>query len=340
MNQIFHIIDILLYATHPRMIHRFVRELGYLPRIASPSTYHEKMLWRMIFDHNPLFVTLSDKLGARARFSAKCPEVRLPGILWQGSCPEELPLRFLNENVVIKANHGCGYNWFAPRQPPDADRFRRKLRRWLRRDYSRKLGEWAYSEISRQLFVEELVDADRPDDMIELKIHVFHGRVFYTVVYMHEKSPRSLSAIFDVTGKRLSVTNSVVAKDPGRALPADFELPACYRDAMDAAVRVAGELDYVRVDFMISGERLYGGEITVYPSAGLMTNSCAESMAALGDAWDIRRSWLLSASHKGWRRHYARYLRKTLDDAAAKQPEWLEPGRRRPGLAVYRSGRD
>lgn len=340
MNRLFHSIDLLLYTTHPRMIQRFVKELGYMPRIASPCTYHEKMLWRMIFDHNPQFVTLSDKLGARARFSAKCPEVHLPRILWQGRCPEELPLRFLNENVVIKANHGCRYNWFSPRQEPDADRFRRKLRRWLRKDHSNKRGEWAYSEISRQLFVEELVDVARPGEMIELKVHVFHGRVFYTVVYMHEKTPQSLSAIFDVTGKRLSVTNSVVAKDPGRALPADFKLPACYRDAMDAAVRVAGELDYLRVDFMISGERLYGGEITVYPSAGLMTNSCTESMAALGDAWDIRRSWFLSASHKGWRRQYARYLHKSLNDGDVRQPEWLGRGRHRLGQAVYRSGRD
>lgn len=84
---------------------------------------------------------------------------------------------------------------------------------------------------------------------------------------------------------------------------------------MDAASRVAGDLDYVRVDFMVVNDVLFGGEITVYPSAGLMTNSSRESLTEMARRWDIRGSWFLAKPQKGWRRIYARALRGALDRA-------------------------
>ncbi len=317
MTGLFRLLDFILYAIHPVMVFRFVRELGHLPRITLPRTYNEKMLWRMIFDRNPQFVAYSDKLATKASFARVCPALRVPAVLWQGDTPEEMPVRFLSAPVVIKASHGCRFNWFPARMPPDQEAFQSEAHRWLATDYSRQLGEWAYREVRPRLFVEERVEATPPGEIIELKVHVFHGQVFYAVVYLREKTSRSLSAIFDAAGSRLSVTNSVVAGDPGRALPENFQLPACYRQAMDAASSVADRTDYLRVDFMVADDILFGGEITVYPTAGLMTNSSPECMAALGRAWDLRRSWLLAAPQEGWRRHYARWLRTALDDGAS-----------------------
>jgi len=314
MTALFRLVDFILYAIHPVMVFRFVRELGHLPRITRPRTYNEKMLWRMVFDRNPRFITYSDKLATKAYFARICPKLRVPGVLWQGDAPENMPGRFLSEPVVIKASHGCNFNWFPAHMPPDQEAFKCKARRWLATDYSRRMGEWAYREVPPRLFVEERVEATPPNEIVELKVHVFHGRVFYTVVYLREKTSRSLSAIFDAAGSRLPVTNSVVVSDPGRALPEDFRLPACYSQAMDAAVRISDQADYLRVDFMIADDVLFGGEITVYPTAGLMTNSSPECMDALGRAWDIRRSWLLSTPHAGWRRHYVKWLRRALDD--------------------------
>lgn len=222
MSRLLKVFDGVLYATHPVMVLRLFRELGYLPRIALPHTYNEKMLWRMIFDRNPRFVLFSDKLGSRVHFAKTCPGLHLPRILWRGEHPADLPRLFLTEPVVIKANHGCGFNWFPARMPRDEELLQRTLRQWLATDYSRKWGEWAYRGVLPQVFVEERLGATLPGEMIELKVHLFHGKVFYTVVYVGEKTGHSLSAIFSKDGDRLTVTNSVVAEDAGRALPSEF----------------------------------------------------------------------------------------------------------------------
>jgi hypothetical protein len=52
-----------------------------------------------------------------------------------------------------------------------------------------------------------------------------------------------------------------------------------------------------------------------------MTNSRPECMDALGRAWDIRGSWLLSTPQEGWRRLYARWLRRALGDLAGPGDE-------------------
>jgi hypothetical protein len=139
--------------------------------------------------------------------------------------------------------------------------------------------------------------------------------VFYTVVYIDEGKPWSKSAIFDEHRRRLAAMNSIAAKDPARRLPADYQLPSCYSTAMDVAKAVAARFDYLRVDFMHARGQLYAGEITVYPTAGLMTNSDPVLMDEMGRCWDLRRSWFLSAPQTGWRGAYQRMLREAVAEA-------------------------
>lgn len=68
----------VLTLRHPALVARFAMRLGYLPNPAAPSRYNELMLWRKIVDRNPLFVTLTDKLAAKAYIHAACPELPIP----------------------------------------------------------------------------------------------------------------------------------------------------------------------------------------------------------------------------------------------------------------------
>ena len=74
-----------LFAVHYRRQFQIFRKVvGYGPNIAFPSRYHDKMLWRKIFDHNPLFVTFCDKLATKEYVRARAPGIRMPATLWVG----------------------------------------------------------------------------------------------------------------------------------------------------------------------------------------------------------------------------------------------------------------
>lgn len=308
-------LNLVIYLRYIRAAHSFYKELGYLPNVALPGTYNEKMFWRRVFDRDPRFVTYCDKLETKELFRAHAPVIDLAQTLWSGSDPAGMPSSLMRADVVVKSSSGSRANWFFGEMPADRNAFLAACRKWLSKPYGVKHGEWAYTKTRRMLFAERTVISDRTK-LEDMKVHLFGGEVFYTLIYLGEKTSESRSAIFDEHGKRLTVTNSVVAKNPAKAAAASYRVPECYPVAMDIARKLARDSDYLRVDFMVADGKLYGGEITAYPTAGLMTNSEPEVLRKMGECWDLRRSWFLSTAQTGWRALYKRFLLRAMDAKA------------------------
>src|SRR5262249_55554258 len=105
-------ISALVALRHRRLMRRFARQMGSRPDPAFPRSYNEKLLWRKLFDHDPRFVTFTDKLAAKAYAAATCPDLAVAPTLWSGADPREIPADLLEADVVVKTNHGCGFNIF------------------------------------------------------------------------------------------------------------------------------------------------------------------------------------------------------------------------------------
>ena len=297
----------------------YVDEIGSLPNIAFPSSYNEKMFWRRVFDRDPAFVTYCDKLATKKIFENYAGDLHVAETLWTGTDPDALPAELCNDDVVVKFNAASTRNWFFGRPPEPPDRFKSTLRRWMRRwPYGAGSGQWGYSQVKPLLYAERMV-APAEEWIVEFSVHLFGGEVFYTLVYLGEKRRGSLCSIYDESGNRLSVTNTLVMRDPARALPEDFELPDCYATAMRIARDIARDSDYLRIDFMCPDGKLYGGEVTVYPGGGLMTNSDPEVLAEMGRIWDLRRSWFLRTPQSGWRQWYRAKLQAFAETNAKER---------------------
>ncbi|MCI5077854.1 ATP-grasp fold amidoligase family protein [Oricola sp.] len=294
------------HVAHARAVRTFRKHLRYLPNIAFPTTYHEKMLWRRVFDHDPAFARFCDKLETKSIFAALDPPIATAPTLWTGTDPRDLPDDLFGPGIVVKCNAGSRRNWFAG-EAPDRAAFEAEARRWMAKPFGTKNSEWAYRSVDRRIYAERMLAPDRRA-LDELKIHMIGGEVYFTVVYREENTPTSKSALFDADGRRLAVRNSMARIRPERRLPPDYRLPDCYPQALAAARTLARGRDYVRVDFFVIDGRLHGGEITVYPTAGLMTNSHPDVIADMSRRWDLRRSWFCSTPQMGWRENYRQRL--------------------------------
>ena len=94
-----------LVAAHPVLVSQFVRTLGYWPNPAVPRRFHEKILWRKLVDHNPIFVTLTDKLAAKRIARTRCPGLAVAKVLWVGIEPRALPMSLVTRDVAVKAKN-------------------------------------------------------------------------------------------------------------------------------------------------------------------------------------------------------------------------------------------
>ena len=108
---------------------------------------------------------------------------------------------------------------------------------------------------------------------------------------------------------------------PSLPLPEDFRLPPSYAEALVHTRRLSAGVDYARFDFITVSDRLYAGEITVYPGSGSTTRRSDFLLcnAVVSDHLDLSKSWFLLSRHRGGRRLYAKVLRRFLNCAGEQE---------------------
>lgn len=307
------IANLLLYLRHPRTVVQFRLRVGFFPNIARPRRFAELMLWRKCFDRNPRFVTFTDKLATKALAARLCPDLAQAEVLWAGDDVRQIPPAVLARPVVIKASHGCDFSHVRPRGARDRALRPRQIRRingWLRRRYGQHLLEWAYRLAGRKLFAEAMILPPPGEELLDLSVHAADGVPLIIEAVVANKTARQRKGYFHPDGARwpeLEPRRRVaVAK---RTLPADFQLPMAYRAASTYAGRLGAGIDYARFDFLVAGEQLYAGEISVYPGSGLARHD--EFLAYntfLAARWSLLSSWFFQRPHRGLRGVYAAAL--------------------------------
>ena len=150
-----------LLAAHPVLVSRFIRELGYWPNPAVPRRFHEKILWRKLVDHNPLFVDLTDKLAAKRIARTRCPGLAIAKVIWTGTDPRALPISLVTRDVAVKANHSSGSNVIVNNGQPEHMRIVTRAERWMERRHHRRHGEWSYRNVPAHTFRRRETDAWR-----------------------------------------------------------------------------------------------------------------------------------------------------------------------------------
>lgn len=298
------------YLAHPRLVWSFRRRLGAWPNASAPATVHEKYLWRKLFDRAPWQTELSDKLLAKDFVRSRCPDIRIPETLWTGVDLADCPDRILNASVALKATHGCGFNRLIVDGKADRGVLLAETRRWLRTDYSRRQGQWAYREIVPRLFAEELLLSDGRLADREYKVYVGAGRAVYTYVsfdrFAEDRPPSS--DLLDPGGEL--IPGAIDVGTPRRMAAA----PPQYRQIVAAAEAIARDVDFLRCDFYLHRDEVWFSEATIYSAGGYAWVEDSATMDRLNRAWDLRRSSFLRSPQRGWRLSYAAALRSVLPE--------------------------
>lgn len=277
-------VNAAVYATWPRLVARFRRQVGRFPNIAEPKTFNDKITWRKVFDRNPLFPVLQDKLAARDYVAVHCPEMALPEILWRGHDPFAIPFDHIHEPVVIKTNHGCGYNYFM-HDPQSVDRLAVSVffAKALGERWGADAWEWAYGAINPTLYVEKLLlgsDGAVEDDC---KIDVYAGQAL--VYYLSQvRSGRRSAAFYDRHNRPIEASIGHYETCAGHP-------PGPLHDRAKAlAESLCPGLDAVRVDCYIHDGRVWFGEFTMYPGSGFGALEPASFAVDRCRAWNILNS--------------------------------------------------
>lgn len=251
----------------------FRRTVGYEPDAAFPRRHHEKMLWRKIFDRNPLFAVFCDKLATKDYAAARTDAVRIPRALWVGERARDIPPSLLARKVFIKCNHGCNFNWLWEPGTSDLARIDREAGKCMEEVYGRWNMEAAYEDVPRRVFVEEFIESGRPEGLVDINIRCSDVEPILASLITRNKAPGMKVGYFHADGSpfhwRDPNNRGASAAQPYCELPAGFVPPPEFHRAVEAARALSRGVDYARFDFLAGNSGLCMGEITVYPAAGV-----------------------------------------------------------------------
>ncbi len=305
--------NLWVWCRHPYLSAAFWWRRRRPPLFATPRGVSELVQWRKIFDRNPLFPVLADKLAVKSWAQAKLPGLRTAEVLWTGTRAADLPNELIRDDVVIKTNHGTRTNWFPGREKlarADADV---RLDGWLARRFDTEL-QWAYGQIPPRLMVERLIGDGKP--LWEMTFRCCNGKAVTAYVYHAQRTPDERRACFTAEGERLAAERGL---KPEHLFPQDFSVGPDFFNARAVAEALSADLDFVRVDLTLSESELYLVEMTFYPDSGFGDEHRTHTAGRIERAWvsALGKSWFLNQRHRWPVSIYAAALRRWAAERAA-----------------------
>jgi hypothetical protein len=261
----------------------FLKVRGYWPDLKNPRSFEEKLSWRMLFDREPLWTMLSDKLRVRDYVAEKAGSELLIPLLWNGDNPEEIPFGELPQKFVIKTNHGCGFNIIVrDKNQLDQTKAKQQLKKWLDTNFceSSLLGvSWGYKNIKPTIIVEAFLD-DNGSIPTDYKFFCFSGRV-ELVQMNYDRFGDPYEKTFDRHFNALDLWQGT------KQYPGIVFRPDNYEEMIRIAESLAGKLDFIRIDLYNVKGRIYVGEMTCYPGGGMIKWIPRKYDYLLGEKWKM-----------------------------------------------------
>ncbi len=270
---------------YPKLRAKFLERVGYPLDLENPQTFSEKMQIRKLFDRNPVYPILNDKLRARDYVAEKLGAARVgtlyPRIFGVTQTPTADWLRSFGDGVVFKANHGAQmFEVLLPGMAAktDYDHLAHLCRGWLRRDYGLENQEWGYSPIPRRIFVEEFLTFADGTPAHDLKFTLFDGRLAF-VQYNIEQFKNLQNAFGDRDWNLLDIRRKE------RLIPEFPQKPPGFDEMLAMAEQLGKGFDHIRVDFLMTDQRFVLGELTLYSSSGFTPFTPRAFDRHLGSLW-------------------------------------------------------
>ena len=276
-------------------------------RTRRPTTFREKVRYKMLRDRRDLVVTFADKAAVREHVAAVIGHDYLPRAYAIVDDPRDLLDIEWPDAYVVKPTHGSGAAIVVSPTAPADSRLPEARWGWVYRHVRPEVvtphdlaaiaagwvaklygqgpnREWVYGQVPRRTIVEELLvgaDGGIPDDY---KFFVFHGRCWFVQVDSGRFGRRTQD-FYRPDWSRIPMSGGPPWADPERERPAHLD------EMIRIAERLGAETDFVRVDLYDVDGRVVFGELTSFPAGGDSPFDPESFNAEFGRPWTVPRRY-------------------------------------------------
>ena len=241
----------------------FIRNLHRIPDLRNPSTFNEKLQWLKLYNHDPSYPKMADKLAMRGFVEKKAGAGHSVPVLGVWDCFDEIDFSSLPDTFVLKCNNDSGhYVICRDKRTMDMKAARKTITEGLKTNYYYQNREWVYKDIVPKVFAEQYLQQDSDDCLWDYKFFCFNGEP--RIMYMEKEASESKTeAFFDMEQNYLDLEMD----DPRPDVPP--ALPTCFDQMKAIAAKLSAGIPFLRVDFFYVNETVYVGELTFFHCGGL-----------------------------------------------------------------------
>ena len=244
----------------------FPKYMGYPLDLENPKTFSEKLQWLKVNYREPIQTVMVDKHEAKHFIAHRVGDQYIIPTLAVWDSVEDIDFDALPNQFVLKCTHDSGGIVICKdKSSLDREAAKAKLRASLKRDYSKIAREWAYQNVPRRIIAEKYISELGNDDLLDYKMYSFHGEPKLTVVCSDRFSKTETRMNFyDINWEPMGIHFGHYPP-----LSTEFPKPATYEEMKRLTAELSKDCPFLRVDFYEIKGRLYIGELTFFPGAGL-----------------------------------------------------------------------
>lgn len=232
--------------------------------IDKPKTYNEKLQWLKVYDHNPIYHLLVDKIEVRKWVADRVGEKYLIPIVggpWN-NC-NEIDFSKLPNQFVLKCTHDSGGILICKNKNEfDIKYAKRFLANRMQHDYYLHGREWAYKGVRPRLYAEKYMVDESGIELKDYKIFCFNGipKVIQVDFGRYTKHERNLyTPDWEYIPAQIKYPTNPIHQ---------IDKPKCISEMLDVAAKLSAGLVQARVDLYVIYDKVFFGEITLYHGSG------------------------------------------------------------------------
>ena len=263
---------------------KFYQKLRYPLNLKNPKSFNEKIVWKKIYDRNPLLTMTADKYQVRSYIKKmlgeeKAKEILIP-LLYVTDQPETIPFERLPSSFIIKPNHASGLQIVIENGHYNKAKIIKTCKGWMKIPYGLEKLEWAYQLIKRKIIIENLLREDDGKIPARYNFYMFHEKC-KSVHVMLDRMNNTLVSFFDEKRNFLNFRN------PDRPQGPKIKKPENYEEMLQLSEVLSRPFDHIRVDLYNLNGKIYFGELTHYTASGQGKFEPQSFDFELGKYWKI-----------------------------------------------------
>lgn len=249
-------------------------ETGKLLNLKNPKTYNEKLQWLKLYDRKKEYIQYVDKYEVRKYIKETLGEEYLIPLIAVYDSVEEIAWDKLPQKFVLKCTHGSKANIICKDKSKLAiDKAKKKLKRWMNKNWYYFGREWPYKAVTPRIVCEKYL----MDNIIDYKILCFNGVPKLIQVHLNRDSEDYTMDYYTLDWKKTKITKKGVKTTNDVA-----EKPSNLSEMIEISRTLSKNTYFSRIDLYNVGNKIYFGEITLFPTSGFAPLDNIEDELLLG----------------------------------------------------------